>query len=205
MIRHNKTQDLLLYWTRLKADRTVPARADIKPRDVKVLLPNMFILHRIDHDHFIFRLTGTSLCHHFGREFRDHNFLSLWDQADRNHMRQILEHVLETAQPAVIHCRAHTIDNQAIEAELLLLPVANDAGTTDRVLGSAFALSNTKALAGRKLVRQKILHAETMSANDNSLEGAEFTRQAGRNVLRLVASNPDRTEPDRGTITQFRD
>lgn len=184
----------------------MPDRADIKPRDVKVLLPNMFILHRVDQDHFIFRLTGTSLCHHFGREFRDHNFLSLWDQADRNHMRQILEHVLETAQPAIIHCRAHTIDHQAIEAELLLLPIANDAGITDRVVGSAFALSSTKALVGRKLVRQKILHAESLvSANDNNLEGAEFTRQAGPNVLRLVASNPENTESGPDKVTQFRE
>jgi len=189
MIKHNKTQDLLLYWTRLKGDRNAPARSDIEPRDIKVLLPNIFILHRVDRDHFVFRLTGTALCHHYGREFKDHNFLGLWDETDRNHMRLILDGVLETRRPAIVHCRAQTLDASRIDAELLLLPIANDQGVSDRLLGSAFALSSTTFLAGRKLVRQKIIQAESLqSSNDNDVVDGAFTRTAGGNVLRLISS-----------------
>lgn len=107
-------------------------------------------------------------------------------------MRQILEHVLHTKKPAIIHCRAQTLDYVSIEAELLLLPIANSEGITDRVLGSAHALTGTKALAGRKLVRQKILHAtHILSSNDNIavVGGQPSNSDSKPDYLRLVTNN----------------
>ena len=41
--------------------------------------PYTFILQRFDSEHAVFRLAGTEICHLFGREFRDQNFLNLWE------------------------------------------------------------------------------------------------------------------------------
>lgn len=168
MIKHNKTQDLLLYWTRLKGDRPVPDREEISPRDIKILLPNLFMLEKVDPDHYIFRLAGTALCHHYGREFRDHNFLSLWPDHDRSPLRDMLSHVILSLQPALVHCRAHTLDQTSLNAELLFLPYSDKRSETTRILGIAHALSGTNGLAGRKLVGQHIIQMTALNcANDN--------------------------------------
>ncbi len=87
-MRNPKTRALYHYWNGLRQGRDVPCRNDIEPRQIKNLLPDIFILEHFDNDHLVFRLAGTRLCEFYGREFRAHNFLSLWRESDRFTMQK---------------------------------------------------------------------------------------------------------------------
>ena len=107
-MKNPKSRALYHYWNGLRQGREVPCRKDIDPRQIKMLLPDIFILERFDHDHLVFRLAGTRICDFYGREFRAHNFLTLWRGRDRFQMRDFLKDVLDKPAPGVAMSRAES-------------------------------------------------------------------------------------------------
>ncbi len=190
-MNHPQTRALYYYWSGLKQGRLVPGREDIHPQQIKRLLPNLFILERFDSNHFVFRLAGTAICERFGREFRAHNFLTLWRGEDRLQMRGHLNDVIGSQSPGFITCRAETIDRVSIDAEILMLPLMDKLGGITKILGSAFATSSTDELGHRKLVNQQIVHARVLinpSSDLTTPTAPPRPKYLGRPHLRLVVS-----------------
>jgi len=193
-LNHPNTQKLLNYWDGLRQGRTVPSRQDVQPQHIKRLLPNIFMLERFDEDHLVFRLAGTRLCERYGREFRAHNFLSLWRGADRFRMRDFLHQAMKKPTPGLIKCRAESLDRIAIDVEMLILPMADPQGAITRIMGSAYSLTNSDLLSHRKLVNQWILDLSFISG-DQEFEifddrMSKPTRM-GKPHLKLVVSRPN--------------
>lgn len=193
-LNHPNTQELLKYWDGLRRDRTTPCRQDVQPQHIKRLLPNIFMLERFDEDHLVFRLAGTRLCERYGREFRAHNFLSLWRGADRFRMRDFLDQVIKRPSPGLIKCRAETLDRITIDAEMLVLPMMDSQGAITRILGSACSLTNSDLLRHRKLVNQWILDLSFISG-DYEFESFDNRTprptRMGKPHLKLVVSRPN--------------
>ena len=190
-MNHPQTRALYYYWNGLKQGRLVPAREDIVPRQMKKQLPNIFILERFDSKHFVFRLAGTAICERFGREFRAHNFLTLWRGDDRPQMHDHLNEVINSQTPGFITCRAETIDRNSVDVEILMLPLMDKFGAITQILGSAFATSSTDELGHRKLVSQHIVHARILINPGTDLANPAIPPKPtylGRPHLRLVVS-----------------
>lgn len=134
-MRHRNSQTLLAYWNSRRKGEPAPRRTQILPEDLGGLLANLFVLRRMDSDHHVFRLAGTGLCRMHRREFRDQNFLSLWEGHDREHMRALLEGCLSAPAPASAIAEAVALDSTAAEVELTMLPLRGPEGFLDRVLG----------------------------------------------------------------------
>ncbi|MCP2670608.1 PAS domain-containing protein [Maricaulaceae bacterium EIL42A08] len=134
-MRHRNSQTLLAYWNARRQTEPAPLRTEILPEDLGGLLANLFVLRRMDSDHHVFRLAGTGLCRMHRREFRDQNFLSLWDGHDRQHMRAALEGALSAPAPASLVADAIALDGATTEVELTLLPLRGPEGFLDRALG----------------------------------------------------------------------
>jgi hypothetical protein len=163
---HNpKTQALFYYWMGLRQNRRAPNRGDIEPRQIKQLLPNIFILEHLDSDHNVFRLAGTSLCERYGREFRAHNFLSLWRGDDRRQMREFVNTSLLDAAPGYVTFRGETIDRLAVDCEMLLLPMMDETGSMNRIIGCSHVVSNSDVLKSRKIVNQWLMSCEFLNSN----------------------------------------
>jgi hypothetical protein len=58
--------DLYRYWNRVRGRRRTPTRADIDPASIVRLLPFIALIER-KHDGFFWRLIGTAIVDHFGR------------------------------------------------------------------------------------------------------------------------------------------
>jgi len=187
-----QTRALYYYWSGLKQGRLVPGREDIAPRQIKTILPNLFILERFDSNHFVFRLAGTAICERYGREFRAHNFLTLWRGEDRLQMRAHINDVITQQSPGFTTCRAETIDRFSVDAELLMLPLMDKFGAVTLILGCAYATSSTDDLGYRKLVNQRIIHSRLLLNPSTGLNtpAAPPPRPThlGRPHLRLVVS-----------------
>ena len=186
-----KTQALYYYWLGLKQTRKAPNRRDIEPRQLKTMLPNLFILEQLDQKHCVFRLAGTSICERYGREFRAHNFLSLWRGDDRLHMTDFLHSLLREVSPGLITYRGETIDRLVVDSEILLLPLANESGVINKFMGCATPLVKDDFLRHRKIVNQWILVSQLVSSQGilpSANQGAPRPMRVEKPQLRLVSS-----------------
>lgn len=155
LVKHPNTKTLLAYWETRRGAETAPLRADIAPQDLGSLLSNLFLLRRMDQGHHVFRLAGTGLCRMHQREFRDQNFLSLWQGHDRVHMSAVIEGALSTPAPASVVTEAVSLDGEQVEVEIALLPLRGPEGWLDRILGLYQPLQS-RPVPTRPVVRHRL-------------------------------------------------
>jgi len=190
---NEKTMALFYYWMGLKQTRQAPSRGDIEPRQIKSLLPNLFILERIDTKHIIFRLAGTAFCERYGREFRAHNFLALWRGDDHLRIRTLINDLLDQVRPGLITYRGESIDHLTLDSEILLLPLCDEMGRVTRLMGAAQPLKAPSTLKSRKIVKQWVLDCDTLDASPavpaNSNNGAPRPLRVDTPDLRLIVAN----------------
>jgi hypothetical protein len=192
MIKHPSTQSLLEYWNHLRAERNIPRRDEIEPRDIKRLLPSVFMLGYEGPEHFRFRLAGTHLCSIFGIELRNFNILDLWEEDCRGAVAAALARVVGESQPMFINFSAETPNGRSCSFEMLLLPLATEDGRAARVLGHVAALSHPSWLGDELLTRQWIERVRVISLNRETKIAVAQARHAliaGQPRLRLVATD----------------
>ena len=115
------------------------------------MLGHLFMLRRVDDDHVVFSLAGTEFCDLFSREFRDQNFLSLWNDLDRKLVSAVIEGAFLSPNYAQIGVTGYTLDGRSISAELVMAPLGNKDGTSDRLIGIFQPLEDRRNLYGRAL------------------------------------------------------
>ncbi len=170
MQRHAHTQTLIEYWEARRFGRPAPGGAEVAPRDLAGILANLFILKRLDENHFVFRLAGSAMCQLHRREFADQNFLSLWTGADRRLVSALADGALSSPGPATAVSEASTLDGRRIEVEFALVPLMGPEGMLDRVLGLHQPLSDPGMLSGRPLVRHALLEIRPARPPETSSE-----------------------------------
>jgi hypothetical protein len=200
-MRHRNTELLLGYWMKLRGARRVPARAEIDPRAIKRLLPDLFILDRTSRNQYPFRLAGTRICWLYGKELRETNFLSLWRGSSERQARETLEQSLRTACPSTLYVIGETLDHRTLRAEIMFLPIADSRGNVTRLLGAYTPLDPVMTLGERKLVNQWIVSSdfvtegaqvETADAGPGGRDGdQDGGNRATVPYLRLVVSRDD--------------
>ena len=159
-MEHKTTQDLFGYWMRIRADRAVPLRRDIDPGDIRRVLPHLFILERQDRWTYKFRLAGTALCELYGTELRGHNMLALWRADSHTTMARLLDDVIGNIAVGDVRFTVETDENRQLDLEMLLLPLAQDSGVINRVLGAAVPVEDAHWMGDRSVTRQWIRRAK---------------------------------------------
>lgn len=140
-MRSNTTTELFRYWNTIRGKRELPRRDELEPSDIRMLLPNLFILERDRNAGISFRLAGTQVCALFGQELRGRQFGMLWlgSQAAKTH--RITDQVMTHRVPLVLSAKGRAADAREVDIETLLLPLASSEGESDRVLGALSPLS----------------------------------------------------------------
>ena len=127
--------DLLSYWERLRGGRIAPMRSEIDPRVIRDALEYTFILEQTELGQIRFRLAGSKLGDLLGMELRGMPAYALIAPEGRDYFTDILTEVL--ADPKIIHLQLASqpegFGKQT--AQMLLLPMRNDAGQINRILG----------------------------------------------------------------------
>ena len=77
-MKQKTSQILFAYWNEVRGSRVAPRRFEIEPSRISEILPETFILERLDRETYRFRLAGTRICEEFGQELRGTNFLDGW-------------------------------------------------------------------------------------------------------------------------------
>jgi hypothetical protein len=173
---HPNTDRLIAAWRARRVGLAVPARADLSPMDLGPLLPQTFMLGRIDGAE-VFRLSGGLLVDLYGRDLRGAQFEDLWSLAERPVVAQAIARARKAAAPVVLTADAIAPSEERIGVELTLAPLTGPDGAADRTLGLFQPISMVGRLLGQRI---RIL----------SLRGAVIALEtAPPPALKLVALN----------------
>lgn len=141
MMKERTNQQLYAYWNEVRAGRIAPRRFEIEPARIAGILPDTFILERVDRAHYLFRLAGTRVCELHGREFRGRNLLDSWTEADQEVLGRLLESVTKEGAVAVIGLIGTASEDRTASFEMLLLPLMHAGDEISRILGSMAAVN----------------------------------------------------------------
>lgn len=187
------TKALYDYWNALRNGRALPLRREVDPSAIRSLLPRIFMLEVVDAHHVIFRIAGTAICAAFGREFRDHNFIDVWNPTSRVDIVELLRRIACDHEAGLVRAEAATLDKSVVDCELLILPLKDANGATTRLIGVAGCQESLERLGWRKLVHLRALTSATFDPSETvvSFSGEESLRPP----LAVVASPRPEARP----------
>lgn len=127
--------DTLDYWNDLRSRTALPRRAEIDPRRIEGALPYAFILERTTPALARFRVAGGHLNDLMGMDVRGMPISALFDDAQRDHLLELVEEVFTTPSTLELALSARVPGAEVKTAELLILPMTDDEDRVTRALG----------------------------------------------------------------------
>ena len=164
-MKHRNSHLLIGYWSRLRRGRAVPDQCDIDPRAIKRMLSFVFILDAVDTMRPVYRLAGTSLCHHFGTELKGLSFLAHWEEGSRRALAGLLQQGLALQKPLCLSSVAATPECGMAEVETTLAPVTFGEVKPTRFLGLVQILGDADTLAGRPIAFERLAGSQFVEEN----------------------------------------
>lgn len=155
-MKHCKTREIYDYWLRLRGEAVAPPRGAIEPAEIGGLLGDTFILETAGSADYPFRLAGTRLCAHFGRELKGSNFLTLWGEEDLEAIDTLLTAVCTDAAVAVLGVETLSERGRTAPWEMVVLPLSRGPGVYDRILGLMAPLEQPHWLEQQAVIRQSV-------------------------------------------------
>jgi hypothetical protein len=152
---HPNTRVVLDAWKRLSDG--VHAAEGPATDDDPGLVSSLFVLNHVGERDFAFRRCGGSLERLFGRQLLDHNFMSIWSEADRHLVAAGLAVAVQDNGATVIHARGETLAGRRIDLEFSLAPLVREASASVRFLGLCQAITAEEVLNGRPISRLQAL------------------------------------------------
>ncbi len=178
------SRQLYAYWDGIRNGRIAPRRFEIEPAKIAASLRETFIAECTGLLGFRFRLAGTRICQHFGRELRGVDFLSLWSFGDRDAIASLVRNVLNDGAVGHGIFDAYTKTKRQARFEFTLMPLIHTGQTINRLLGAITAIEPPFWLGSEPLatfeVRELHLHWPDGIPAFMANEGAEVTRLASR-------------------------
>lgn len=140
------SHQLYNYWNDVRAGRLAPRRFEIEPSRIAAILPDTFILERIDSSTSRFRLAGTRICEAFVAEFRGINIFDMFSPVDRVTLKQTFATIAGDGAVGVVTFEGATESGKTVEFEMLIVPLIHTNDTLDRFLGSIAPLAHPQWL-----------------------------------------------------------
>ena len=154
-------QILYAYWNGLRAGRVAPLRLEIDPSRIGAILPEIFLLERVDAATYAYRLAGTRLCEMFGSELRGTNLLDGWSAPDRAALTGDLALTCERGAAIHLFLEAAGADGERrVQLEATFLPLMHAEGAIGRVIGAMSATTSPHWLGHDALRRRRLISHE---------------------------------------------
>jgi hypothetical protein len=178
------SRKLYAYWDGIRNGRIAPHRFEIEPARIANILRETFIAECTGLLGFRFRLAGTRICQHFGRELRGVDFLSLWSNEDRDAIATLARNVLNDGAVGHGVFHATTQTNRQASFEFTLMPLIHTGRTVNRLLGAIAAIEPPFWLGAEPLATFEVaelhLHWPDGVPDFMSTGGAEVVRLTPR-------------------------
>ncbi len=134
-MKHAASRELYAYWEKRRGRRPAPERAEIEPGAIRGALSDAFVLALDGTGGYTVRLAGTRVCALFDRELKGEPFLGLWAAGSRTLVAGLLAILADECVGTVAGAAAHNRAGEAINLELLLLPLDARRPSFARAIG----------------------------------------------------------------------
>ena len=134
-MKHASSRQVFEYWNERRGDRIAPERGDIEPGPIRRALGDTFILGQDAHGSHRFRLAGTRTCALFCRELKGADFISLWAEAERPNMLELVTAAAEEPVGFTAGVTGRNAAGVAVGLELLVVPLRRRNQMRGRLLG----------------------------------------------------------------------
>ncbi|MGH6934127.1 MAG: PAS domain-containing protein [Dongiaceae bacterium] len=124
------------YWRGKKRDRAMPSRADIDPVELRLLLPNIYLLDVLGPSRYRYRLIGTMIAERLkadatGRDVDDKLF-----GENAPAIVQMYDHVANHGSPVLNNARLFWTEVNWLNYTSVILPLSNDGVNVNMMLGA---------------------------------------------------------------------
>lgn len=129
---------LHVYWLAKRGLRLAPSRADMRPQEIGLLLPHVYIVDIIGRPRrFRFRLVGTRIIEGYGEEITG-KFLDEIDLGDKSSaIQEEYEKAVNQQAPTASSWSFSKNDGRELNYEHLILPLSTDGRTINMLFGGA--------------------------------------------------------------------
>jgi len=134
-MKHAASRELYAYWEAQRGNRPAPERAEIEPGAIRGALSDTFILAIDAAAGHPVRLAGTRVCALFGREIKGEPFLDLWGPTSRPILGGLLAVLADEFVGTVASASGPSETGEAVDLELLLLPLGTRRPSFARAIG----------------------------------------------------------------------
>jgi hypothetical protein len=176
--RHRDSGVLLDYWEALRGTDAVPLQAQIQPRALKEILPQVFILDATDLQLPIYRLAGTGLCEWFGCELRGVPLLAGWESESQRSVVSLLQRSQTQLMPVCFHTVATLANFGWVDVETVLAPLAyRDLGVV-RFIGAMQIIRDLPDIRRSIITSQRLVTSELARSDEASVAPMSQTQPA---------------------------
>jgi hypothetical protein len=132
--RHPALRELETYWLAKKGSRQMPARAEIKPSEIKHLLPDIVMWSAPEP--FIYRIIGDNVVRFVGKNNTGSPATTGMPPDAAASMLEVLALIVSAKEPRFRAGKAHwQPDKSQHEFEAAYFPLSADGQTVDMILG----------------------------------------------------------------------
>jgi hypothetical protein len=189
-MKQSISRELYAYWSRLKGARLAPDYNDLDFVAIRCLLANVFTI-QIDRPRlFPLKMCGTRINAYWLAEQKGRSFLDLWETGDRGKVGSALGAVLEGVEPIVAGARGGAHESDALDIELLLLPLRHFGKTHSLMLGSLAPADCPQWLGRRQAPALRLHSLRVIQASDERAAPLQIRDHARRGV-RNPPGRPD--------------
>lgn len=125
------------YWSSKSVGGRLPSRADIRPEEIPLLLPHVFLVDvRRAPLGFRFRLVGTEISRLASRDYTGIPVAEEEYGPDWKSVFDVYSRVVDTATPEISTRRAPWASREFLLYERLIAPLSSDGHTVDMLFGA---------------------------------------------------------------------
>ncbi len=180
-MKHRLTMALYQYWLGVRSSLAIPSVRNIERATTGDILPNVFVLEGATPETLTINFSGAMMNRICSSDRFGTPFFDLWNEWDRDDVRNAIQTVLALKLPTLIGAAAFSDDEKAIHFEVLLLPFRKNVN----ILGSIVQVDEARwlkaPLGPLHVTSTRILHAEFETPNRRF--GKKTSPRAGRPTL----------------------
>jgi hypothetical protein len=150
---HKNVQSMYEYWRAKRGSRTMPARADIEPAEVKKLLPMMVLVDvTADTRRFVYRLVGTQEVAERGVDPTGKSVVEAFFGGSLEETLGCYEYVVRNRAPFCYRDPYAASDGQIQNDDIVYLPLSDDGASVNMVLVFTYCRSTWRRAKAGSLV-----------------------------------------------------
>ena len=184
------------YWQTLRRAQRLPQRNDIEPSQIDRALPHAFILQRVAPGIARMRVAGQHLHDLLQMDARGMPLSTLFEPVAREQIADLIECAFQ--EPAIIAVplvSTGSIVRPGLKGTMLLLPLNDEKGETNRILGAIVTEGQIGTRPRRfnvpdgAIIRHETLSLQLAASQTLPMAAKPLASDAKRPMLRLVVDN----------------